>query len=194
VRRILMGAVGTTILAAVVTVGAIATSAPKQPTVKGGWGSRSGSAVASSGTSQAQAAPSNAGDFSTLLHVVLRQETVAFLDSNPAGARGDQLLVEGPVLKPNTNDPDRIGFFTVRCQFVAPAKGLLDCNVTFNLYGDFPHGATITAQGLSSDSSSWINAVTGGTRRYANATGQVHLQNIGTTVDVDAWFYLNNVR
>jgi hypothetical protein len=117
----------------------------------------------------------------------------SFLDSNPEGPRGDQLIVEGPVLKPNTNDPDKIGLFTVRCQVVAPNKGLLDCNVTFNLYGTFPQGASITAQGMASDSTSWTNAVTGGTRRYANVTGQVRLHNIGTSNDIDAWFYLNNV-
>jgi hypothetical protein len=190
-----MGAAGTMILAAVVTVGAIAMSAPKQATVKGGWGSRSASSSISAGVSHAQAAPSDAGDFDKILHVILRQTNVVFLDSNPQGSRGDQLVVEGPVLKPNTNDPDRIGLFSARCQSVAPAKNsLFDCNVTFNLYGTFPHGASITSQGPSSNATSWTNAVTGGSRRYANVTGQIRLHNIAGTVDIDAWFYLNHVR
>ncbi len=187
-----MGAAGTMILAAVVTVGAIAMSAPKQETPKGGWGHRGANSSVSAGDSQAQAAPSQAGDFDKILHVTLRQANVVFLDSNPHGPRGDQLVVEGPVLKPNTNET--IGLFSARCQLVAPERdSLFDCNVTFNLYGTFPQGASITAQGGSSNATSWTNAVTGGSRRYANVTGQVSFHNIAGSIDIDAWFYLNHV-
>jgi hypothetical protein len=193
VRRILLGAAGTMILAAVVTAGAIAISAPKQETFNGGWGHRAVSTSASSGASQEQAAPSNAGDFESTLHVILRQAHVLFLETNPHGARGDQLVVEGPVLKPGTDDT--IGLFDARCQLVAPQRNsLFDCNATVNLYGNFPHGASITAQGGSSNATSWTNAVTGGTRRFADVTGQVRLHNIAGSNDIDAWFYLNHVH
>jgi hypothetical protein len=180
------------ILAAAVTAGAIAMSAPKQQTFKGGWGHRSASGSLSAGASQAQTAPSSAGDFGSTLHVILRQAHIVFLDTNPKGAKGDQLVVQGPVLKPVTSDT--VGFFDARCELVAPEKNsLFDCNATFNLYGTFPQGASITAQGMSSNATTWTNAVTGGTRRFANVTGQLRLHNIPASNDIDAWFYLNNV-
>lgn len=192
VRRILMGAVGTMILAAVVTVGAIATSAPKHGTAKGGWRGGSADSSVSTSASPSQAAPSQEGDFDKTLHLILRQQNAVFLDTNPQGPRGDQLVVEGPVLKPHTNDT--IGLFSVRCQLVAPGQFLFDCNITFNLHGTFPNVDSITVQGGASDATTWTNAVTGGSGRYANVTGEVRFHNIGTSVDVDALFHLNHVR
>jgi hypothetical protein len=192
-RRILIGAAGILILATVVTAGAIAMSSPKAETFKGGWGQRGASGLVSAPAPQGQEAPSQAGAFDKTKHVILRQKSVVFIDSNPKAARGDQLVVQGSVLKPGTTH--RIGLFSVRCQLVAPHKNaLFDCNATFNLHGPFPAGRSITSQGWSSNATTWTNAITGGTGRYANVTGQVHLHNIRKTNDIDTWFYLNHVR
>jgi hypothetical protein len=192
-RRILIGAAGISILATVVTVGAIAMSSPKAHTVKGGWGHRGASGSVSARAPRGQAAPSQAGAFDKTKHVILRQKTVAFIDSNPKAARGDQLVVAGSMLKPSSRL--KIGLFSVRCQLVAPHKNaLFDCNATFNFHGPFPLGRSLTSQGWSSNATTWTNAITGGTGRYSNVAGQVHLHNIRKTNDIDTWFYLNHVR
>lgn len=193
VRRILMGAAGTIILAILVTLGTIASSASGQVSTKGGWGSQSGSSSASDGASRRAVATPQASSFDETLHVISRQKNFAFLDSNPDGQRGDGVVVEGPVKDPDTNE--KIGLFSARCQSVAPkTDSLYDCNITYNLHGDFPDVDSITVQGGSSNSTLWTNAVTGGSGQYANVTGEVTFQNIEGSNDVDTIFYLNYVR
>jgi hypothetical protein len=187
-----MGAAGALILATVVTAGAIAMSAPNHVTAKGGWRGASANGLVSTSVSPTQAALSHKGHFDKTLHLILRQDNAVFLDTNPQGPRGDQLVVEGPVLKPHTND--KIGLFSVRCQLVAPGRFLFDCNITFNLHGAFPYADSITVQGSASDATTWTNAVTGGSGRYSNVTGEVRFHNIGTSIDVDALFHLNHLR
>jgi hypothetical protein len=187
VRRILMAAVGTMVLAAVVTVGAIALSAPKQGNAKGGWRGVSANNTVSTSVSARQAVTSHEGHFDKTLHVILRQKNFVFLDSNPEGPLGDSLVVGGPLLKPHTND--HIGLFSVRCQLAS--RDLQDCTVTFNLHGNFPYRDSITVQGIAAGTT-WTNAVTGGSGRYANVTGEVRFHNIGTSIDIDALFHLNH--
>jgi hypothetical protein len=88
----------------------------------------------------------------------------------------DEFAVSGPLRSGGV----RIGFGVVRCAISVPAQGLGDCSGVFNLGGRFPNGSQITIQGLTSSATDWFNAVTGGTGRFANASGEVEAQNIAT--------------
>ena len=98
----------------------------------------------------------------------------------------DEFAVSGPLRKHGV----RVGFGIVRCAISAPDQDLGDCSGVFNLGGRFPDGSQITIQGLTSPATDWFNAITGGTGRFANATGEVEAENIGTTNRIRLTFHV----
>jgi hypothetical protein len=100
--------------------------------------------------------------------------TQAFRANTGDSGGFDEFAVSGPL----RSEGHRVGFGIVRCAVTVPAKGIADCTGVFNLGGQFPRGSQLTIQGMTSDATDWYNAITGGTGRFAEASGQLEAQNI----------------
>ena len=163
------------VIAVVVTAVASA-SGSNNRLLGGGWLGHASSARASAGPAQLS------GRSDGELRLVFVQSQV--LTNSPGGF--DDFAVSGPVRRQGTT----VGFGIVRCAIAAPDQGLGDCSGTFNLGGSFPHGGQITIHGMTSSATHWFNAITGGTGRFAHASGQVEARNIGTTNRIGLIFHL----
>jgi hypothetical protein len=100
--------------------------------------------------------------------------TQAFRANTGDSGGFDEFAVSGPL----RSEGHRIGFGIVRCAVTVPEQGIADCTGVFNLGGQFPNGSQLTIQGMTSDATDWYNAITGGTGRFAEASGQLEAQNI----------------
>lgn len=132
-------------------------------------------AGAASVTSQAQAPPAEAKGFT----VEFSQPKMTFIDEAPRGESVGDTAVDRYTLR-EIGGEGRTGFAVNHCVLTKRGKAPVGlCHGTLAL-GD----GTITVQGISGNAAITRFAVTGGTERYAGATGEVASQRKGQVIEV----------
>lgn len=167
------------VVALVILVVGLATGATTRPNVRNGW----------LGTGDVKAArrvvQNQGGANEHTFRAVFVQEHFA-INVHPDGF--DEFVISGPVR--NAAETRRIGFLAGHCTQADPQ--LFECELTANFGPPFPGGSSISIQGLSSAATHWFNAVTGGTGRFDEVSGEVEARNIGATNKIALVFHLED--
>jgi hypothetical protein len=174
-RRKVTLAIGVVALALVTL--SLATGASSQTSVRNGWLGTGNEGAARRPVQSLGAANEH------VLRAVLVIRNFAF-NTNPDGF--DEFALSGPLF--NAAHTRRIGFMAGHCTFASPE--ISECELTANFGAPFPRGSSISVQGLSSPATHWFNAITGGTGRYDDASGEVEARNVGS--DIALIFHLED--